>query len=55
MIHVTSMRLAFERATQGTPRTARTATYAMVKSALSRRLGTRRPKTNWSVTRRAKR
>lgn len=55
MIYVTQMRLAFEQATRDVPRADRTRTYAMVKSALNRRLGTRRPKTGWSVSRRGRR
>lgn len=46
-----TMRAAFERATSGTPKNARTRTYAMVRSALNRKLGLSFRKTMWSVER----
>lgn len=50
-----SMRLAFERATANTPRTSRTRVYAMVRSALNRKLGLVLHRTMWSVARRGSR
>jgi hypothetical protein len=46
-----AMRLAFERATADVPVKQRTRVYAMVRSALSRRVGTTDRKTMWSVQR----
>lgn len=54
-ITTTAMRDAFEKATRGTEVKVRTATYAMIRSALNRRIGTKRPKTGWSFARRVKR
>lgn len=45
----TAMRLAFEQATADTPRAARTRLYAMVRSALNRKLGTGYRRSMWSV------
>lgn len=50
-----AMRNAFAKATQDTPVKARSSTYAMIRSALSRRLGTKRQHSGWSVSRSAKR
>ncbi|WP_369933904.1 hypothetical protein [Xanthomonas tesorieronis] len=46
-----AMRLAFDKATAETPKTERSRTYAMVRSAHSRKLGVTRRKTMWSVER----
>lgn len=46
-----AMRLAFARATADVPRNERTAVYAMVRSALGRRIGVTKRKTLWSVDR----
>lgn len=54
-ITTTAMRNAFEKATRATDVKVRTVTYAMIRSALNRRIGTKRPKTGWSFARRVKR
>lgn len=46
-----TMRLAFTAAVADVPRTARTRTYAMVCSALNRKLGLTRRRSWWSVER----
>lgn len=46
-----AMRLAFEQATRAVPKAERTREYAMVRSALNRRLGMARRNKQWSVAR----
>jgi len=46
-----TMRLAFEVATTDVPKATRTRTYAMVRSAINRRVGLNVRKTMWSVQR----
>lgn len=46
-----AMRLAFARATASTPVKQRTALYAKVRSALSRKLGLHKRRAMWSVQR----
>lgn len=55
--YASAMRLAFERATSNTPREKRTRLYAMVRSALNRKLGLPHPRraASWSVSRRGSR
>lgn len=47
----TRTRTAFAAATANVPKPKRTALYAMVRSALSRKVGANRPKHGWSVAR----
>lgn len=49
-----AMRLAFTAATTDTPREKRTRLYAMVRSALNRKLGTTKRRTMWSASRAGK-
>ncbi len=48
----TAMRVAFERATAATEKSKRTVVYAMVRSALNRKVGLGFRKSLWSVGRR---
>lgn len=49
-----TMRAAFAKATQDVPVVQRDTRYAMVRSALNRKVGTSRRKTMWSVERGAR-
>lgn len=50
-LHETAMRSAFSDAVRNVPRAKRTRLYAMVCSALNRKLGLTRRKTMWSAGR----
>jgi hypothetical protein len=45
----TAMRLAFETATADVPKNRRTALYAMVRSAVNRKVGVTYRRSMWSV------
>jgi len=50
----TPMRVAFEHATRDCPKNSRTRLYAMVRSALNRKVGLGFRKSMWSVSRGAR-
>ncbi|WP_408953200.1 hypothetical protein [Lysobacter sp. Hz 25] len=49
-----AMRLAFDAASANTPKSSRTRLYAMVRSALNRKIGLTPHRSGWSVLRGAR-